>query len=366
MVSSEERGKQSSGKWHSRLAQERLGLSVSVEEALVDSVLQERSGEPTDSMHTTHERALFPPRLSLQSRPIAALRPARMVSSTGDDSIVVSADAKHEQKSTTGMHDTAALRHYTHYSPASLATPESLEVADLPPGQLPLPGSQFDAASVAPAPERLADKGVTAISYPLAAPGKGGAQIVPQRQRVIGQTAKIPVKIRLETLPALVIAEAVALPTSTSAREHVARDLSMTSTHLPTVGSAYEEAHARSTPVPVALLTRMREGNTSTHLPAIEIFNGESYIASRGILTGSGAIERGQSDVTIDNSAITASSVVLVMLTSNPGPVAVHYVSLHVLVGFTLHLTAPTTMKTAFNYMLYNGPDSAGKQRSPA
>ncbi len=352
MVSSQECGEQSRGKWHSRVAQERLGLSVSVEEALVDPVLQERSSELTGSMQTTHERALFPPRLSLQSRPVAALRPGRMVSSTGDDGSRVSAGAKQEPKSSMTMHDTDALRHYTRHLPVSLTVSESLEVADLPPGQLPLPDSQFDVASISPALERLTDKDVTAMGYPVAVPERS-VQLVPQRQRATGPTAKMPVKIRLETLPALTIAEAVDLPTSTTAARRVTRDLSMTSTHLPTVGSACEEVDVTSMPMPVMQLTRIQEGNTSTHLPAVEIFNGGSHAAAREVLAGSAAIERGQSDVTIENPAITSSSVVLVMLTSNPGPVVVQYVSLHVHLGFTLHLTAPTTMKTSFNYIIF-------------
>jgi hypothetical protein len=76
---------------------------------------------------------------------------------------------------------------------------------------------------------------------------------------------------------------------------------------------------------------------------------------SRGMLSGSGVFESGQSDLVVHNTHITESSVVVVMLTSNPGPVVVQYVSLHPHVGFTIHLTAPATMKTSFNYVVLLG-----------
>jgi len=59
--------------------------------------------------------------------------------------------------------------------------------------------------------------------------------------------------------------------------------------------------------------------------------------------------------VTVANPHITASSVVLVSLTSNPGPVVVQYVSLQPYNGFTVHLTAPTTMRATFNYIVLLG-----------
>jgi hypothetical protein len=67
---------------------------------------------------------------------------------------------------------------------------------------------------------------------------------------------------------------------------------------------------------------------------------------------GAGRFERGQRDVTISDPSVTASSVVLVTLTANPGPVVVQYVSLQPQTGFTLHLTAPTTMGAPFNYVV--------------
>ena len=56
---------------------------------------------------------------------------------------------------------------------------------------------------------------------------------------------------------------------------------------------------------------------------------------------GSGHFEAGQCDVVVADTHIEATSVVLVTLIGNPGPVVVQYVSLLPQEGFTVHLTAP-------------------------
>jgi hypothetical protein len=70
---------------------------------------------------------------------------------------------------------------------------------------------------------------------------------------------------------------------------------------------------------------------------------------------GSGAFESGQCDVSVANTHVTSSCVVLVTLTANPGPVVVQYVSLQPQVGFTAHLTAPAAMRVPFNYVILAG-----------
>jgi hypothetical protein len=72
------------------------------------------------------------------------------------------------------------------------------------------------------------------------------------------------------------------------------------------------------------------------------------------ILSGTGKFEDGQSDAAVLNTHITACSVVLVTLTSDPGPVVVQYISLQPELGFTIHLTAPTKNCTLFNYAILN------------
>jgi hypothetical protein len=70
-------------------------------------------------------------------------------------------------------------------------------------------------------------------------------------------------------------------------------------------------------------------------------------------LGGRGMIKQGQGAVTIPNAAITERSVVTVMLTSNPGPVVVQYISLHPRMGFTVHLSSPATANAFFNYAIW-------------
>ncbi len=69
-------------------------------------------------------------------------------------------------------------------------------------------------------------------------------------------------------------------------------------------------------------------------------------------LHGSGMFRRGQSDVTIGNTNVTHSCVIHVMLTSDPGPMVVHYVSLVPQQGFTVHLSAPAERDASFNYVM--------------
>jgi hypothetical protein len=92
---------------------------------------------------------------------------------------------------------------------------------------------------------------------------------------------------------------------------------------------------------------------TSIRLPAIERGAGRRREPAPAWQAGTGRFECGQRDVTISHPSVTASSVVLVTLTANPGPVVVQYVSLQPGRGFTLHLTAPTPIGAPFNYVVF-------------
>jgi hypothetical protein len=89
-------------------------------------------------------------------------------------------------------------------------------------------------------------------------------------------------------------------------------------------------------------------------LPTSRMFKGHVRIPARNPLYGSGEFKCGQRDVVIKNPAVRETSVILVTLTSNPGPVVVQYVSLLPYESFTVHLTAPTTMHTRFNYIIFS------------
>lgn len=70
-------------------------------------------------------------------------------------------------------------------------------------------------------------------------------------------------------------------------------------------------------------------------------------------LHGSGVIKQGQEEVTVSCAQVSLRSVVMVMLTGNPGPVVVQYVTLYPHVGFTFHLSAPAVASTPFNYLFW-------------
>ncbi len=93
-------------------------------------------------------------------------------------------------------------------------------------------------------------------------------------------------------------------------------------------------------------------GITSLRLATVEKVTRRREEPSPARRAGTGRFESGQRDVTISDPSVVASSVVLVTLIANPGPVVVQYVSLQPQTGFTLHLTAPTTMGAPFNYVV--------------
>ncbi len=239
--------------WQARTAQQRLGLSKSVEETLADTSLLEEDwlneDEELDSpasdkpfVDESEEQAdvkdtrLIPPRLSLQSKPMPVVRP-----------------------------DT----------PAQPSEPLPLQ----PPSQQPQQPSTVDPPS--------------------------------SKLRLAGHTTKVLLKA-------------------------IAR-----SAEVPQTGET-----AQSPP----------EETAGAHVGVTEQSKGESEAKLRqvtaGMLFGSGVFKRGECDVMIDNPHVTRSSVIVVMLTSDPGPVVVQYVSLHPQVGFTTHLSAPAEREASFNYVI--------------
>lgn len=98
---------------------------------------------------------------------------------------------------------------------------------------------------------------------------------------------------------------------------------------------------------------------TSGRMPSVHVPDRESdKIASLSpswAIFGSGSFDSGQGETAVTNPDITGTSVVTVMLVSDPGPVVVQYVSLQPGIGFTIHLSAPTKLKTLFNYVVLRG-----------
>jgi hypothetical protein len=134
----------------------------------------------------------------------------------------------------------------------------------------------------------------------------------------------------------------------TTQRQHVNRRT--TKVRLQVVPPPEEALNSEASSVPI------HEAITNPDLPVIE--QSEQLAASPVIpethagLSGASIFESGQRDMAVANTHVTASSVVVVVLTGNPGPVVVHYVSLLPGVGFTVHLSAPAKNATPFNYAL--------------
>lgn len=81
----------------------------------------------------------------------------------------------------------------------------------------------------------------------------------------------------------------------------------------------------------------------------------EQPAQKREKLSGSGVCSQGLSEVIVKNSHVSASSVVLVSLLSDPGPVVVKFYTLLPGYGFTLHFSAPVEVETRFNYVILLG-----------
>lgn len=256
---SQETDKEVKQQWLARFAQERLNLSASVEEALADPSIQEdllsdeqdstpeNGGEPISE---SHSKAIIPPKLSLQSRPMPAVHPESP--GPGD---VVKADA--------------APAHSTR---------------------------------------------------PVETPARGQ-----KKQRLAGRTTKV----RLQAVP----------KTEKKSGER-ARPEKINLDHEQGPGAGQQTAVSD---------TRLEFDRAGKALAEKQVGSSSS---THGKLSGSSAFEIGQEEASIINPLISASSVVIVTLIGDPGPVVVHFVTLQPQSGFTVHLSAPAVKKTLFNYVI--------------
>jgi len=129
-------------------------------------------------------------------------------------------------------------------------------------------------------------------------------------------------------------------------------------TEQPAIAKVLLPPHVEKQETGEVLLADVREALSGPPAPSIvPQWREERSVPSVAPVSayGSGVFESEQSDVMITNALVTASSVVLVTLITNPGPVVVQYISLQPQVGFTVHLTAPVTMRTTFNYVILLG-----------
>jgi len=207
-------------------------------------------------------------------------------------------------------------------------------------------------------------KDALAISCPVLQVPQMGSLVGQSRQRLAGHTAKVRLQappVPVPDTPSPMVGQRILetpreiLDVSSLSSFPVPPAKTETDIHFPTVSPQPAKVEA----APSHLLTRNGLSNTGVgtqkHLPTGRMFKGNIRIATRNPLCGSGEFSCGQSDVVVKNPAVRASSVILVTLTSNPGPVVMHYVSLLPYESFTVHLTAPTTMHARFNYMIFPG-----------
>ncbi len=321
----DELDEQTQQQWQSRFAQERVDFSASVEATLTDSSLQEKQwAEETDSsVQVSKGMMLIPPRLSLQSRPMPVVRPgafsqpaaqpempstpgpgARPVPSTQSANVLV----RLAQRITTSLASFGASMQSPAYT---VQTGEIQSFAQT--GEAWAIPSAIHTTAKQSEPHFSTMTDAVPVSRPAATP-----QSVQSKQRLAGRTAKV----RLQTAPAL---------------EDVYKLAAMKEPL--TSNSGKDEMDI----------------TTNVHLSTVDRTERRTDGASGRSLSGSGVFEKGCSDMMVANSHVTASSVVVVMLASDPGPVVVQYISLQPQVGFTVHLSAPTKMRTPFNYVILLG-----------
>lgn len=395
----------------SRFARERLDLSVSVEETLVAAPLEgtlwsEEAGEQTDKRYSTQGKVVFPPRLSLQSRPMRAVSVDNVVlpiEDVGDDDWPTIHDPHVARRAAevtllkmVAPSDRAAvLASFVRRLNTSCAeNTESTEAVkraarEEKAGMSPLPEAGRAGAFLETPASPYETSGEEAVSqrgvvcpFPTLTGSVARTQTGGQRQRLAGRTTKI--HLETASLPVAIAEkpqiESIVAPMPLHRQEApVERNgytVRATSARLPVVGIglSVDEANAARempgnvvsapqtphTPDVAAEDKEKRDRSpvqdsryaSSVYGSAIEAMKGRISGAARGALSGSGVIESGQGDVIVMNPSITAHSAVLVTLTSNPGPVVVQYITLQPQFSFTIHLTAPTTMKTTFNYIV--------------
>lgn len=300
----EEPDEQKAQQWQSRIAQQRLDLSASVEAALDDSSLppeeEEWVEEAKNTVSVSQDAPLIPPRLSLQSKSMPTVRPQPTAEPVTPSMV---ADKEREARATRTVESGNIIARVAHRISSSLS---SLERAP-----------HNDAATT---------------SFPLSPTGYS--------ERPTGRTGKVPA-----AHPAEVAHHTTGKQgwTKRTTKVHLQVVPKPDTTRKEDIPSFCDKATN-----PTVATVQETEGRIETPSPT-------STITDHAAFCGSGKFEIGQSAIAIAHTPITMTSVVVVMLASDPGPVVVQYVSLQPTIGFTVHLSAPTKNATSFNYTIMPG-----------
>lgn len=354
--------------WLSRLEDERRNLSASVEDALNDP---QNPVEEEDAANEQSSQSVIPPRLSLQSKQLPAVQSGSFVQSaiaaqTGE---IATPEGKQDRAASSPQRGNVFTR-FAQKLTASLpifgstlhtdafpvlpppspqekqllsrqrevsllpSTPQQEELLQSPDLSVPTSTSVYSENANIDMPEVKSEDQPT------------GPIPISNKQRLAGHTGRI----HLETTPMPVVELEVKAPkTSTYLDELLASTATRSeypaSSEVAEKPVTWQETFSVISPEQGVL---QQAANVAVDRSAKRESTAEKTF-------GSGAIEAGQGDITVTNEMVCEHSVVLVTLTSNPGPVVVQYISLQPQHGFTLHLTAPATQKATFNYVVTGG-----------
>ncbi len=354
--------------WHTRFARERQSISESVEETLADPSSQEQWSDD-EQQYVTVDRALsstelVPPRLSLQSKVQPSVRPASFVQSVTAEIAAQQEGTKEREEYQKPQSTNLLTRLAQRFTSSFAAIVQPSEEPIWMPTRRGQDESFPQERHLAPLPSSYAVAPIESVQMPTvveaipATPSQPASPPIKSNQRLAGRTTKV----HLQTTPTS--------KTTPYLREKVHLQTTPTSktTPYPREDDIYSWSRETNEPLREPLTVNVRFREKVQDVPSTEqsteiVFGKEIQVqhetnamrspsAAYTSFFGTGTFEKEQSELMVRNTHTVATSVVHITLTSNPGPTLVQYISLHPSLGFTLHLTAPVTMKTTFNYVL--------------
>ena len=355
--------------WYVQLEQERQKLSASVAEALADKHIQDDDWEEEEEqmdahVETANTTTVIPPRLSLQSKVLPTVQvqggeasaQKKVVPATSSSAGIATLDDEPKDSVFVRL----ARRLTASFSTFGVSMqPDMADVPTKPmaPAHSHLPQSEHvpmipTVARVTNPPQLRSGQQSHVVDAPSSAPlpslPASHETSLPESKRRLARTTRV----RLETAPVLA-------PTTTpSTQATQAANIAPLPTLKPhqsegTMNDTRQEISA-SVALPHDTYDKSRE--TSAKLPVFSVSPDTEkslpVLFPQRQFFGCGMFASGQGDKMIDDSNVTETCIVLVMLTGSPGPVVVHYVSLYPGIGFTVHLTAPADKETNFNYVI--------------
>lgn len=417
----DEMDEQTQRQWRSRLEKGRIDLSASVEQTLAEGAAQEEwldeDGEGEGGRDVVDGSAgemrrgttVIPPRLSLQTKPMYTVA-ASPVSAPAPARALAPVPAPPVQtENTQGQQPVQEKQHSGVFSRLAQRVTMSLAAITLPfQGQSPTEPQQLPLAQEThiPMPGLLASPNMgmqtvttvrversettttttiidaSALHSPLPTSAFPPVPQLPQasagaQEEGKARPAGYPTKVHLEAAPKGTSQHGIGAGTRSGQEDEAGNYPPHDSTEPLALRKAFPPVPRSAPPtleLPTVTVDRQPEGavpigeavyemTTSGRLPSVRIPDRQESESTPARQPqprfGSGSFEAGQGDVAVASSQITAASVVMVMLASDPGPVVVQYISLLPGVGFTVHLSAPTKMRTLFNYVVLQPEEEA-------